>query len=146
MPHHTILPVKIPISIWKGYLRASPKGQTPLYFAAKNGQIACIECLNNLGANVKDDKMAMMVAVTEGQIESIKCLKWLGADINDPESSTGMRPIHFAVAAGQIKSMECLRVLGATLDARDRKGRTALDLAIPYGQTEAAEWLRRNGG
>ena len=128
------------------------KGRTPMFFAAKTGQIACIECLHRLGAKVEadggpspnDDVTPMFGAVESSQIASIECLKRLGANVNFTDR-LGMSLIHYAAAGGLITSMECLKRLGARLDIKDNKDRTALDLALKYDQTEAAEWLRRNG-
>ena len=56
-----------------------------------------------------------------------------GADIEGIAARFGWTPLHYAAFNGQTAVVEGLIAKGAHIGARDRFGRTALDLATRYG-------------
>jgi len=137
-------------SLESGLVEASgASGMTPMHSAALSGQVASIECLKILGASVNAINVQgitpIHLAALKGQIAGMKCLKRLEANIDYPVAANGFTAIFFAAASGQIPSLQCLKDLRARFDVRSTEGLTVLDIAVRAGQTEAAEWLRRNG-
>ena len=90
--------------------------ETPLHFAAENGQEEVVEQLIDKGANVNANA------------------KW------------ERTPLHGTAKTGQIGIIELLITAGANVNAKDFENKTPLDEAINYKHTEAANLLRKHGG
>jgi ankyrin repeat protein len=126
------------------------EGATPLMRAAKNGDAAAIRLLLANGADVaiaqKNHTTALMLAAglgrglgvfakdyaTEAQLlEAVQVLVAQGADVN-AVADNGQTALHSAAQA----SNDIVRFLaqhGARLDAKDKQGRTPLDMALGVG-------------
>ena len=99
-------------------------------------------------------------SVKEGDIAAVKSHLDAGVDINFVDMATEPRAIFeeghydvFGKSALQIASelgyKKILKLLideGANINAKDRFGKTSLDYAILYDQSEIADLLRKHGG
>ena len=74
--------------------------RTPLYWAAQNGNVECLQFLHELGADVNqatnDGASPVYAAAGHGTIEITRLLQTLGADVNKC-SNDGTSPV-FAAA------------------------------------------------
>ena len=68
-----------------------------------------------------------------------------GANVNAKENKDGQTPLHRAATRGHANIVEILLARGADTNAKDHRGRTALDLAEDRGRTEVANLLRQHG-
>ena len=130
------------------------EGSTPLMRAAKNGDVAAMRVLMAHGANAglkqKNGTTALMLAsgvgrgtgvfakdyATEAQL--LAAVTYLvdlgieaGVDINAANDS-GQTALHIAAQASD-GIVKFLAEHGANLDAKDKQGRTALDIAMGKG-------------
>mmetsp|Transcript_23251 Transcript_23251/g.45124 ORF Transcript_23251/g.45124 Transcript_23251/m.45124 type:complete len:93 (-) Transcript_23251:56-334(-) len=87
-------------------------GQTPLHFAANNGEI-----------------------------ESIKCLIENGAE-KEAKDNDGRTPLHVAAEAGKMEVVKCLLELGAGKEAKEKDGKKPLDLISEYIREEKKAEMR----
>jgi cytohesin len=90
--------------------------ETPLHFAAENGQKEVAELLIDKGADVNANA------------------KW------------ERTPLHAAAKTGQKDIIELLIVADANVNAKDFENKTPLDEAIQLKRTETADLLRKHGG
>ena len=90
--------------------------ETPLHFAAENGQEEVAEQLIDKGANVNANA------------------KW------------ERTPLHGTAKTGQKGIIELLITAGANVNAKDFENKTPLDEAINYKHNETADLLRKHGG
>ncbi len=126
------------------------EGATPLMRAARNGDAAAIRLLLQHGANPalqqKNHVTALMLAAGLGrglgtfadefstetqQLETVKVLLNQPVDIN-AANDAGQTALHFA-ALSMDTVVELLVMNGASLEARDKQGRTPLDMALGKG-------------
>jgi ankyrin repeat protein len=126
------------------------EGTTPLMRAAKNGDTAAMRVLMAHGADAslkqKNGTTALMLAsgVGRGQgvfakdyateaelLEAVTCLVESGVDVNAANDS-GQTALHIAAQASD-GIVRYLAEHGAHLDAKDKQGRTALDVAMGTG-------------
>ncbi|MBN1212652.1 MAG: ankyrin repeat domain-containing protein [candidate division Zixibacteria bacterium] len=91
------------------------EGLTPLNLAAFSGQVAVVEALLDIGADM---------------------------NIGDNENS---QPIHNAAVAGHIPVLELLLARGADIDSRDDNGMTPFLFSCSYRQLAAARFLLDKG-
>jgi ankyrin repeat protein len=137
--------------------RTMIEGATPLMRAAKYGDAGLAKILLERGADpklkTKDGNTALLIATglglpgvtgedprlvhpsEDGSVEIIKMLLDRGMDINQANEQ-GLTALHGAVQRGQgtgngsgEKIIRLLAERGAKLDAKDKKGRTPLDMA-----------------
>ncbi len=126
------------------------EGSTPLMRAAKNGDSATIRLLLDHGADpnirAKNGTTALMFAAGLGfgtgtfandyatpaeLLESVQVLVAAGAEVN-AVSDAGETPLHYSAQA----SDDIVRFLvekGAKLDAKDKQGRTPVEMALGIG-------------
>lgn len=127
------------------------QGATPFLRASKTGDVAAMKLLVAAGAQptatLPDGANALMLAsglgwrdgspaapsfdqgTEEAAIEAIDYLLELGLDIN-ATTTNGDTALHAAVSGrGSAKIVRHLMERGANLDAKDKRGRTPLDLA-----------------
>jgi ankyrin repeat protein len=126
------------------------EGATPLMRAAKNGDAAALRLLLAHGADVaiaqKNRTTALMFAAGLGRglgvfakdyateaelLEAVQVLVTAGADVN-AIADNGQTALHFAAQASD-EIVRFLAVHGARLDAKDKQGRTPLDMALGVG-------------
>jgi ankyrin repeat protein len=125
-------------------------GATPLMRAAKNGDAAAIELLLAHGADPgiaqKNHTTALMFAAGLGRgqgvfakdyateaelLSAVKVLVEHGVDVN-AVSDAGQTALHFAAQASD-EIVRYLATHGAKLDAKDKQGRTPVDMALGVG-------------
>jgi uncharacterized protein len=126
------------------------EGTTPLMRAARNGDIAAMQVLVDNGADIaraqKNGTTALMLAAGLGrgsgafakdyasEAQLLAAVKWLvehGADVN-VAAENGQTALHYASQASD-GIVEYLAGHGARLDAKDKQGRTPLDVASGTG-------------
>ena len=113
-----------------------------------------VETLLSLGADPNLERsvvrMSMPVladAAFDGNVEMMRLLLGRGADPNRAGTRGGITPLMMA-AAGARPSEAAVRLLlekGADIQARDERGRNALDWALTQGDTSIAGLLRAAG-
>ena len=152
---------KIPPRQAQGDINVTP-GATPLYRAARATDLVLIRTLldkgANAGATTKDGSTPLMVASGFGArrggdeeigdkasradpLDAVRMFVDAGADVNASNDS-GNTALHYAAQTGSARIVELLAAKGARLDAKNKQGRTPLDLA--KGPTAAL--LRRLTG
>ena len=126
------------------------EGATPLMRAAKNGDAASIRLLLAHGADPnarqRNNTTALMFAAGLGRgtgaftkdyaseaelLEAVKLLVAAGADVN-AVSDAGETPLHYGAQASD-DIVRFLAAKGAKLDAKDRQGRTPVEMALGVG-------------
>jgi len=126
------------------------EGSTPLMRAAKNGDSAAIRVLLENGADpnaaAKNGTTALMFASGLGYgtgtfandyatpaelLEAVKILVAAGASVN-AVSEEGETPLHYSATASD-DIVKFLAANGAKLDAKDKRGRTAVEMALGVG-------------
>ncbi|KAK3244345.1 hypothetical protein CYMTET_46037 [Cymbomonas tetramitiformis] len=101
-------------------------GSTPAHEAAEDGE----------------GRTALTVALAFGQEAVARALLEAGAGVN---AGTGRRPFHAAAEKGMVEMVRELAGKGAEVDAEDGEGRTALTVALAFGQEAAARALLEAG-
>ncbi|KAK3257814.1 hypothetical protein CYMTET_33111, partial [Cymbomonas tetramitiformis] len=121
-------------------------GQRPLHAAAERGLVEMVRELVGKGAEVDaedgEGRTALTVALAFGQEAAARALLEAGAGVN---AGTGRRPLHVAAEKGKVEMLIELAGKGAEVDAEDREGRTALMVALAFGQEGAARALLEAG-
>ncbi|KAK3262188.1 hypothetical protein CYMTET_28941, partial [Cymbomonas tetramitiformis] len=121
-------------------------GQRPLHAAAKKGMEEMVRELAVKGAEVDAEDgegcTALTVALAFGQETAARALLEAGAGVN---AGTGQRPLHAAAKKGMEEMVRELVGKGAEVDAEDGEGRTALTVALAFGQEGAARALLEAG-
>ncbi len=78
-------------------------------------------------------------AIIKGDVDVVKKFIEYGADVN--ETARGISPLMYAAHYNQTEIVSLLLKKGARLDAKDERGKTALDYAKEANSTEAVELL-----
>ncbi|KAK3264983.1 hypothetical protein CYMTET_26307, partial [Cymbomonas tetramitiformis] len=89
-----------------------------------------------------EGRTALTVALAFGQEAAARALLEAGAGVN---AGTGQRPFHAAAEKGMVEMVRVLVGEGAEVDAEDGVGRTALTVALAFGQEGAARALLEAG-
>jgi uncharacterized protein len=109
-------------------------GTTPLADAALKGNVAVVRALLARGAEVKAVSQAgtqpIHDAAISGSVEVIRELVKGGADVNARTRDEGQTALHIAAVMDRMKAVEALVELGADLTLKDKKGRTAVEVAV----------------
>jgi len=108
----------------------SMSGRTPLKTAAGNDNLACVQTLLELGADVRlgltDNKQNVLHNIRS--VEIAKTLLEAGAEL-DGVDENGETPLHFAVFNGFVDLAVFLIQNGADTDAKSDEGKTPIDIA-----------------
>lgn len=97
----------------------------------------------DLDAQCEDAQTALHWAVRLGRVAMVKYLVNMEANINIPDEE-GQTPLHIVLTKpveGDIVIAKALLKGGARADIPNRKGRSALELAVKYGPTKIAEMI-----
>ena len=84
------------------------------------------------------------LAAVLAQRDVVASLAAAGAKINLADKS-GNTPLHYVSGNGDQKMVELLVEYGADLNSRNKKGETALTIAVQRKQTGIADFLRSHG-
>lgn len=118
---------------------------TPLHWAAEQGKADIVALLLDRGADPQARNLAgstaLHIAAKLGREEVVRLL--LERKL-DPEAANlaGFTPLMFAARNGDASVVRLLIAAGAPLDAKDRRGKTAWDVANELGRTELLPLLR----
>lgn len=136
----------------------SRDGRTPMYAAAVAGQAPSVELLTARGVssnanstdaktNAPPDLTPLRIAVAHpNPAAAEKMAQWMlgnGANPNAPQAD-GASPLHAAAAAGYANVVRNLLRKGADAEARDKNGKTALEIAVASSRADAAAALRNS--
>jgi len=90
----------------------------------------------------RDGRSALHFAALSGQAGVIALLcDQHSTDINGATRQDGFTPLHFAAARGSLSAVKALREHGADIAAEDRRGATALHLAMKPGRLDVVNYL-----
>jgi hypothetical protein len=122
---------------------------TPLLTAVNAGNAEGARALAMRGADVnavdEAGQTPLLLAVRQGSQELVGLFMEKGAKPNISEARTGKAALHEAALRGYSGVVQTLLASGADKNAKDKDGRTALSYALKYGNTSAADVLRKNG-
>lgn len=93
-----------------------------------------------LGLDAPNGKSALMVAAKQGDLALVQRMAKLGADINEL-TKTGGTPFMFAVLGDHIDVASWLHSKGADLNAKGSNGWSAATIAGAKGQADMLRWL-----
>lgn len=129
----------------------NPEGPiSPLYIAARRGDVEIVEILIASGADLDatdpSGRTALVAALTRRNHDVVRTLIAAGADVNLAERSPGRGPLMLVIdEAPSSLSMTLLLEAGADINQPDGRGETPLAAAAFMGETEAAAVLIANG-
>jgi ankyrin repeat protein len=133
----------------------SPGGLTELETALQSSGSDKARLLLDWGADVRSGAPVLWAISSENQ-PLLKLLLDRDADPNavldaDGEYAwqgflQGTTPLMRAAADQPLDVLQLLLEAGADVNARDRAGRSAVDLAMEHGRNDVAEWLQERGG
>ena len=124
-------------SITDGVALLGTRPSAPLVGAIKLGHAAVVRALLDLGAPIDQGEQGgltpLVRAVLNNRVDIARLLISRGAEVNHADN-LGMTPLLYAASIdfGDAEMIELLLKSGARPDARNRDGRTALDLARQY--------------
>ncbi len=126
--------------------------RTPLYEAAKYGQLEIVRLLVERGADLHaardhPEMTPLHVAAEYGQLEAVRFLLEIGADAN-VENVWQQTPLSQLAWHAQENGAEIAAHLlahGADLNSRDNRGFTPLHRAVRYGKVPFTRYLAANG-
>ena len=124
-------------------------GATPLHMAVLQGHKEIVELLLSKGADMnakaKNGKVPMQLAFEIEHTGIIELFLTKGVDLSVPINRYGRTLLHKAVIMGKSKVVDLLITKGADINAKDKSGKSALDLATICGHKDVAELLRKRG-
>ena len=125
-------------------------GTTPLHSAIIVGNVAAVNCLIGLGANVeavgKNGVTPLMMAATSGNQDIVEALILAQVDLDRAHTYAGSTALHFAAEMGHEAVIRRLCAAGANADSRKVNGGTPLHSAADANQVGAAAVLLRDCG
>ncbi|XP_069701751.1 golgin subfamily A member 6-like protein 24 isoform X6 [Periplaneta americana] len=123
-------------------------GRTPLWLAACEGRQDACRVLLAAGSRLDlksrpSGRTALHAAAAGGHRAVCELLLAAGARPSEPDGDLDQwTALHYAACRGRAPVVQLLLQHGAERGARDKEGRTALDLASLYGRTEVAAMLQ----
>jgi uncharacterized protein len=118
---------------------------TPLSAACTNGSAALVELLLKAGANpntrIATGETPIMTCASSGSTDAVRMLIARGADVNAKEPSQSQTALMWAAAERHPNVLRTLVDAGADLQARTKKGFTALHFAAREGDLESTQLL-----
>lgn len=133
----------------------SPSGLTALEIALRDKRSDKVQFLLELDADVRVGAPVLWAVRLENR-PLLELLLQRGADPNatlDADGAhafagfmQGTTPLMRAAADQPLEVLQLLLDAGADLNAQDRSGRSAVDLAIEHGRHAVAVWLQAKGG
>jgi len=128
----------------------NPEDKPPanIWEAAAKGDVEAIKGFlakdNKIGDQNKNGYSILHIAARTGQTAVAEFALANGANINLPSNSK-KTPLHYTAQLNQLAMAKLLVEAKADLAAKDKKGRTALDLATGEAKRELANYLRGVG-
>ncbi|HRZ39496.1 MAG TPA: ankyrin repeat domain-containing protein [Candidatus Omnitrophota bacterium] len=123
-------------------------GFTALHNAALKGNAEMVKFLLDHGANTEVEVLSvtpLLQAIWKGHTEVVRLLVAAGANVNRAQSSHGATPMTYCGAYGNAEIARILVDAGADVHAKDKRGKTAVDLAVEYKNFEVLAVLRKAG-
>jgi len=121
-------------------------GDSALMLASYKGNLDIVQLLVARGAEVQHAGWAPLhYAAFEGRAEVIRFLIEKGADKN-AVAPNGYSPLMLAVLNKHLAATRALLQADVEVNLRGPKGETALRIALPKGEPEMIELLKRAGG
>jgi ankyrin repeat protein len=122
--------------------------ETPLHFAAKNGDIQIVDMLLKRGARINaknyDGHTPLHIAITHNKMEITELLVNQGAAVN-ATNNDGITPLHQALETCSEDIINLLLSRVANVNARDGDGRTYIHIAAVRGILQIGNHLLKNG-
>jgi len=119
---------------------------SPLYIAARNDHVACVELLRNAGAalDVQDSvgHTPAFIAACEGTLPCLRALRGARLDLAAHDGAT---PLMIAAANNRRDCLEYLCDQGVSLDTQTPQGATALYFAAQGGHDACVRLLLARG-
>lgn len=116
-----------------------------IWEAAAKGDVKAIKVFlandNKIGEQNKNGYSILHIAARTGQTAVAEFALANGANINLPSNSI-KTPLHYTSQLNQLAMAKLLVEAKADLEAKDKKGRTALDLATGEAKRELANYIR----
>ena len=124
------------------------KPPSDIWEAAAKGDVEAIKDFlakdNKIGDQNKNGYSILHIAARTGQTAVAEFALANGANINLPSNSK-KTPLHYTAQLNQLAMAKLLVEAKADFEAKDKKGRTALDLATGEAKRELANYLRGVG-
>ena len=121
---------------------------SPLHYAAINGEVELVRVLLNKGAKVdarnSHGKTPLHNGVVSGKTEIVELLLNKGTNVNHRDNSD-ITSLHLAVENGTKDIIELLLARGANVNAKALDGKTSLHVAVERGYIEIVEHLLEHG-
>ena len=117
-------------------------GVTPAHIAAQMGNVAVIQVLHELRADLDANVGATAAAIAseEGNVEVVRLLGKFRADLN-LATTDGRAPAHIAAQMGNVEVLELLGKFGADMNATTTDGTTPAFVASLLGNVEVVRML-----
>lgn len=129
-------------------LQVDSYGQTPVFFAAAEGNVELLRLLLEKGVKAEEEdgfkQTALFYAAREGHLEVVKCLVEFGANY-DHLDQIKETPLFYAASQGKKDMCELLVSYGANVNAVDDKKQTALFFALKSNHIGVVEYLQSVG-
>ena len=112
---------------------AAPKSSTRAATASAQGPTVVVDSL--VGAVARGDMAVLRARLSSGA----------NPNTSDDSKVKGWTPLMEAAYSGNVEATRLLLDAGAKIDAKNKFGATALDVAVLGGKTQVAEFLRSRG-
>lgn len=120
-------------------------GSTPLYWAAKAGNLGAIKALVGYGVDVNQKNVLGNNAILGSFAfkRGLDCLNWLLEHGGDPYllNNDGHNAFTLACYLGRLDVVKHLIAWGVSVDCRDGKNRTGLSCAVLYDHDHLVQYL-----